>query len=378
MKRTELYLNNAATSWPKPDCVARAMTEAVTAMPGSANRGGIQRFDVFEAVRALLAERMGVSDPDRIALGANATWGLNLALQGFPYRAGARVLTTNGEHNAVLRPLYALERRGLIQVSHLPVEADGRVCPERWERAVRELRPQLCVLTHASNVTGAVNDAPRLTALAHDAGAAVLLDASQSLGWIPVEAERWGLDLLAFTGHKYLLGPQGTGGLYVRPGLELSPVLYGGTGVYSDLPGMPEEMPLRLEAGTGNEPSCYGLLAALEWQSTHPLDTERERKKLERLCDGLAQAGCPLIRPEGERTPVLSFQIPGYTLADSYDLLSEGYDITLRSGLHCAPRIFRDLPFPEGSLRVSLSRFTTEEEIDQFLEAVRELLAARE
>lgn len=214
----KVYLNNAATSWPKPDCVALAVSQALRSLPGDAGRGGIREFDVFDQVRKKLSALLGVSSPERIALGSNSTWGLNQAVFGFPLEPGDRVLTTKAEHNAVLRPLYRLEKEG-IQVIYLDVDKTGRIEPEEWKTAVRKYRPRLCVLIHVSNVTGAVNDAETLTAMAKDVGAAMLLDISQSLGWISVEMEKWGADMAAFTGHKYLLGPQGTGGLYVRPGL---------------------------------------------------------------------------------------------------------------------------------------------------------------
>ena len=206
----KIYLNNAATSWPKPDCVAGAMAEALENLPGDAGRGGIRDFHIFDQVRKELADLMGIGCPERIALGSNSTWGLNQAVFGFSLEPGDKVLTTKAEHNAVLRPLYRLEKQG-IQVIYLDVDETGRMEPEMWKKALEKYRPRLCALIHASNVTGAVNDAETLTAMAKAAGAAMLLDISQSLGWIPVKLEKWGVDMAAFTGHKYLLGPQGPG-----------------------------------------------------------------------------------------------------------------------------------------------------------------------
>lgn len=368
-----IYLNNAATSWPKPPCVAGAVRRALTELPGSAHRGGIDARDVFDETRRALAAVLGVTRPERIALGANATWGLNAAIGGFPLRPGDAVLATGAEHNSVLRPLRRLEQGG-VRVICLPTDGWGRVAEEDWTKALREHRPALCVFTHASNVTGAVNDAPALAALAHEFGAAVLIDASQTLGWAEVRSEDWGADLVAFTGHKYLLGPQGTGGLYVRPGLELTPVLTGGTGIRSDLDAMPEEMPVHLEAGTGNEPSCAGLLSALRWQEEHPRDRISCRGRADRLKRLLAMAGAAVIDPPGECTPVVSFTVPGHPPDAVGYILAEGYGIVCRSGLHCAPRIFRDLGVP-GTVRLSLSRFTTDGEVDAAAEAVRDILA---
>ena len=365
----KIYLNNAATSWPKPDCVAGAMAEALENLPGDAGRGGIRDFHIFDQVRKELADLMGIGCPERIALGSNSTWGLNQAVFGFSLEPGDKVLTTKAEHNAVLRPLYRLEKQG-IQVIYLDVDETGRMEPEMWKKALEKYSPRLCALIHASNVTGAVNDAETLTAMAKAAGAAMLLDISQSLGWIPVKLEKWGVDMAAFTGHKYLLGPQGTGGLYVRQGLTLRPYVLGGTGVKSDLREMPEEMPLHLEAGTGNEPSYHGLLAALQWAAENPLKKEKTEEILEYLKEGLETLGCRVIRPKPPVTPVVSFTVPGWHPGEAGDILSGSYDIICRTGLHCSPRIMENLETPEGTIRLSLSRFTEKADADRVLEAV--------
>ena len=367
-----IYMNNAATSWPKPPQVAEAMAEAVRALPGAANRGGLLDFDVFGEVRRELAFLMGISCPEQIALGCNSTWGLNQAIFGYPLEAGDTVLYTGAEHNAILRPLYRLERTG-IRTVEVPVNEVGRMEPAVWERAVKEYGPRLCVFTHASNVTGAVNDAKALTAVSKEAGADVLLDLSQTLGCIPVRLAEWGVDMAAFTGHKYLLGPQGTGGLYVRPGLSLTSHMVGGTGVKSDLREMPEEMPLRLEAGTGNEPSYHGLLAALCWAREHPADETVWKAVFRKLTEGLVALGCQVIVPGGETTPVVSFAVPGVPAGEAADILTGSYDVILRAGLHCAPDIMGDIGMAGGTLRLSLSRFTTEEEVERVLSAVRDI-----
>ena len=365
----KIYLNNAATSWPKPERVASAMAEALKNLPGDAGRGGIRDFNIFDQVRKELAALMGIGCSERIALGSNSTWGLNQAVFGFPLEPEDTVLTTKAEHNAVLRPLYRLEKEG-IQVIYLDVDKTGRMEPEMWKKALEKYRPRLCALIHASNVTGAVNDAETLTAMAKAAGAAMLLDISQSLGWISVKLEKWGVDMAAFTGHKYLLGPQGTGGLYVRPGLTLRPYVLGGTGVKSDLREMPEEMPLHLEAGTGNEPSYHGLLAALRWTAENPLKKEKTEEILRYLKEGLEKLGCRVIRPKPPVTPVVSFTVPGWHPGEAGDILSGSYDIICRTGLHCSPRIMENLETPEGTIRLSLSRFTEKADADRVLEAV--------
>lgn len=369
---TSIYMNNAATSWPKPACVSQAVSEALLLPPGSMHRGGIDSFDVFDAVRAHLAPLMGISDPSRIALGANATWGLNLAIFGFPFQPGDTVVTTKAEHNSVLRPLYALEQKGLIHVQYVDTDETGRVPLNEWENCLQKFRPQLAIFTHASNVTGAVNDAAAMIAAAKAVNARVLIDASQTLGWLTLQAEAWCADMVAFTGHKYLLGPQGTGGLWVREGLTLQPHLLGGTGIQSDKDTMPDEMPLHLEAGTGNEPSFYGLLSALQWRENNPPDASSCTHKLKRLRQGLNKAGARVIVPSGECTPVVSFTLPGESAADAGFMLQESCGIICRTGLHCAPKIFSCLKVPE-TVRLSLSRFTTAEEIDQVISAVEDI-----
>lgn len=372
MNEDFIYFNNAATSWPKAPGVPEAVSAALKARPGAMHRGGIEDFDVFEETRILLARRLGVGTPERIALGPNATWGLNLAIFGFPFEKGDLVLSTNAEHNSVLRPLYALETRGLIRSVRLGVDASGRVSPDAWKEALEIHRPKLCVFTHASNVTGAVNDAKTLISLAKEAGAFVLLDASQTLGWFDLELDKWGADMAVFTGHKYLLGPQGTGGIWVREGLELSPHLVGGTGIKSDMEIMPDEMPLRLEAGTGNEPSFHGLLAALRWAEENPRDITFDDEKLHHLAEGLKRSGAKPIEPSGPRTPVMSFTLPGMSCAEAGYMLQESCGIICRTGIHCAPKIFADLGLPE-TVRFSLSRFTSYEEIDCVIDAVKDI-----
>lgn len=368
-----VYMNNAATSWPKAPGVAEAAAEALRSIPGEANRGGVADFDVFEEVRKELAELMGVDTPSQIALGCNSTWGLNQAIFGYPWNPGDTILSTSAEHNAVLRPLYILEQKG-IKVIKLSADETGRIRLPEWEQALLKYRPKLCILTHASNVTGAVNDVKVLSEAAKEAGADLLLDISQTLGCVPVKLSEWKVDMAAFTGHKYLLGPQGTGGVYVRDGLRLRPHMVGGTGVLSDLKEMPKEMPLHLEAGTGNEPSYHGLLAALRWSREHPLYPEELSQKAKRLSEGLQKLGCQVIVPGGSITPVISFRIPGISPGDAADILTGSYDIILRSGLHCAPEIMEDIGMKGGTMRLSLSRFTTEEEIARVLEAVRDIV----
>ena len=337
----------------------------------------------MDALRRRLAEQLGVGNHNRISLGANATWGLNLAIFGLGLQAGDWVLTTKAEHNSVLRPLHQLAACGGVRVHYLDTDDQGRVPAGSWQAAVDWLRPKLCIFSHASNVTGAVNDAASLTAAAHRQGAKVLIDLAQSLGWLEIGLESWGADMAAFTGHKYLLGPQGTGGLYVRDGLELVPHLVGGTGIHSDSDLMPAAMPLHLEAGTGNEPGAYGLLAALDWARANPVATARPTtySQLSYIKQALQQLGADIIAPEPPCTPVLSFAISGISPANIGSLLLDSYDIIVRTGLHCAPRIFECLAAlgqgaSQGSVRVSLSRFTSEQDVEELVAAMFDIVTS--
>ena len=371
-----IYLNNSATSWPKPPCVAEAVSKALTERPGSAQRAGIEDFDVFDEVRKQMSKILGVNAHDHIALGSNATMGLNMALFGYPFNKGDTVVTSKSEHNSVLRPLFALEQRGIIKVIYVDTDSYGRILTDNWKDAIAQYKPKLAVLIHASNVTGTVNNAAALAGAAKDAGAHVLVDVSQTCGWEKIEADNWSLDMVAFTGHKYLLGPQGTGGLYVRPGLKLNPHFIGGTGSFSDLSVMPEEMPKRLEAGTGNEPAFYGLLAALNWAKQNPPDYSEQDEKLNAIRQGLKEAGADVLVPDGKSIPTVSFNIPGLTPNETAYILTESYDIICRSGLHCAPRIFDCIGRQGGTVRLSASRFTTLSEIEGAVNAVRDICNA--
>ncbi len=370
-----VYLNNAATSWPKAPQVGGTVAAYISGLPHHAGRSGFAGPDVPGACRNLLAGLLQVKDSNRIVFSPNATHALNIALHGIRWRTGAVVVTTVAEHNSVLRPLYYLSKSRGIAVQLVPVDKMGRVNPEEWEAALQKHKPQAVVFTHASNVTGAVNDAALLTRMAKQAGAITLMDASQSLGIVPVLPEAWGIDLVAFTGHKYLLGPTGTGGLYIAPDVDLEPVWVGGTGIQSDLEEMPVSMPIRFEAGTPNDPAFAGLSTALAWGLEHVLEDNNILHKTERLAAGLAELGADVILVEPPRTPVISFTLKDWPVEDVGELLYQGFKIVCRTGLHCAPKIHAYLgTATAGTVRFSLSRFTTDREIEYCLTAIGELM----
>lgn len=370
-----IYMNNAATSWPKFPGMGDFMKETIEKIPvhGSRTTGkesGQEEMDCRKELTCL----MGISDKKRVVYMENATRALNTALLGFPWKQGDVVLTTAAEHNAVCRPLYFLKKKGILDYVVLPVEKDGRAAMDVYENALKTYHPRMAAITHASNVTGAVNDVEAMAYMAKKQGTAVLLDASQSIGNVPVLPEKWQIDLAAFTGHKYLLGPQGTGGLYVAEHLELEPVITGGTGIHSDEDEMPEDMPLHLEAGTQNEQAFAGLCRAIQWAAEHPLDGKERMKTMAWLEQELAAAGARVVSVKGDRTPVVSFWIEGFSPEETGDILYSNYEIICRTGLHCAPWI---LPFigagKDGTVRISLSRFTTQDEMECLISAVKEI-----
>lgn len=369
-----IYLNNAATSWPKPGCVTSAIKKSLDELPCSAHRSGFEEEENFNC-KDLLAKLLKIDNPNNIVYGSNATFALNLAIQGFKFTKGDKILTTAAEHNSVLRPLYYLQKKKIIQYEIIDVNEEGRIDPYLWEEKIKEIKPRMVVFTHASNVTGAINDAKELTAIAKKYNCVVLLDASQSLGLIDVFPQKWNIDMVAFTGHKYILGPQGTGGLYVSPTIKLSPVLQGGTGIYSDEETMPEQMPLRLEAGTPNDVSFKGLEAALRWSFENPINKEKINYLVNKVKKELKKMDVNVIDVSGETTPVISFTMEGYNVNEVGEILQMSFDIICRSGLHCAPLIHKCLKTsPKGTVRISLSRFTTEEEIDYFINSIKDMI----
>ena len=369
-----IYLNNGATSWPKPECVGEAVKKSLNDLPCSAHRSGFEEEEE-ESCKELLAKLLQIDDANNIVYGSNATFGLNLAIQGFDFKKGDKILTTAAEHNSVLRPLYYLQQKNIIEYEIIDVNEEGRIDPVLWEAEIKKIKPRMVVFTHASNVTGAVNDAQKLAEIAKKYNCIVLLDASQSLGLIDVFPEKWNIDMVAFTGHKYLLGPQGTGGLYVSPKIKLNPLLQGGTGIFSDEDTMPENMPLRLEAGTPNDTSFKGLEAALRWSFENPINKTEIDRLVDKVKKELKEMNINVVDVSGESTPVVSFVVPNYSVSEIGEILQMSFDIICRSGLHCAPLIHKCIKTaPSGTIRISLSRFTTEKEIDYFIESMREIV----
>ncbi len=370
-----IYLNNAATSFPKAPGMGKEVAAFLDKIPRHPGRSGAPAEDILWLCRKELAELVKVNDPQQIVLCKHATEALNIAIFGIGLKRGDVVITTAAEHNSVLRPLYLLEKKDIIKIHIIPCDAQGRVIYSQWVEAIDKLSPRLVILNHASNVTGAVNPAAKLLQHARAKGCLTLLDASQTLGLVEIDASQLPVDILAFTGHKYLLGPPGTGGLYIKKGIEIEPVFVGGTGIRSDLKEMPPEMPGKLEPGTPNIPMFAGLLYSLKWQKANPAPLKKMETLTQILEDGLLEKGTRITRAGNQRTPIVSFCLPGWDIKEIGYILEKSFNILCRTGLHCAPLIHQYIgTAPEGSIRFSLSRFTTEEEVDYILQGIESLM----
>lgn len=381
-----IYLDNAATSWPKPPAVYEELGSFLQHAGANPGRAGHQMAAraawTVEETRRKLARLLGVDDPRRIIFTANTTDALNLAIKG-SLSAGDHVVTTVMEHNSVRRPLRALERLG-VTTTTVPASTEGIVEPSSIRSALRP-NTKLVVVTHASNVNGALQPITEIGRIVHAHGAYLLVDCAQTVGSVPVDMTALGADLLAFPGHKGLMGPPGTGGLVIGERVDtatLRPVREGGTGGNSEEDVQPQEPPARYEAGTVNTVGIAALGAALDFILHNGVEAvgAHERALTTRLIEGLRaidQVRVLAPRAPEHRVAVVSFIVDGWEPADFGGALDEAFGIACRTGLHCAPGACRVLGAGEqGTIRLSPGFFTTVEEIDQAIEAVRELATA--
>ncbi|GHV41682.1 cysteine desulfurase [Spirochaetia bacterium] len=372
MKDRELYLNNAAASFPLAPGVTQAVIRSMENPPRVSGRDALGAEDELGECRRNLALLLEAR-PEELALCSGATAALNIAVLGLGLRPGDLVLTTVMEHNSVLRPLSRLEKTLPLRLEYIPLDDQGNLDTGVYEKLLRE-KPRLVALTHGSNVTGVINPVTELFEKARDAGARTLLDASQTAGHIPLRPAALNADMAAFSGYKGLGGPRGTGVLYVASSIKLESVFTGGTGLKSDSPLQPEEMPLRLEAGTPNTPGFAGLNAAIACcRGKEESIAEKEAGITRALVEGLLSIrGVRILgRPA---LPVVSFTIEGQSCEEAGFALSEGFGISCRTGLHCAPLMHRALGcFPGGSIRFSPSFRTSMADIDYAVEAVRRI-----
>ena len=374
-----IYFDNAATTMQKPPCVVQAVTEAMCSLGNSdrgVHSGALNASRVIYDTRVALAQLFGAESPERIAFTANSTQALNIAIKG-SLNPGDHVITTALEHNSVLRPLFELEDRGM-ELTILPADPMGNVRYEDFEKAIRS-NTKAIVTTHGSNLTGNLLDIGRIGSIAKKHGLVYIVDASQTAGVFPIDVRKMRIDILCFTGHKGLLGPQGTGGIYVREGVEVRPLLSGGSGVQTYLRAHPPQMPTALEAGTLNGHGIAGLGAAVRYLLETGLDTIRAKEQ-ERMMDFYeAVREIPGITVYGDftdsnRCAIVALNIRDYDSGEVSDVLSEQYGIATRPGAHCAPLMHQALGTVEqGAVRFSFSHYNTKEEITIAVSALREL-----
>jgi cysteine desulfurase family protein len=378
-----IYLDHAATSWPKPPEVLAAMHNFLERAGGNPGRSGhrlsIEAGRVVYDTREALADFFGIHDPLRVIFTPNATYGLNIAIRGL-VQPGDRVVTGGMEHNAVMRPLRAQEQRG-VQVEVVTADSQGMLSPEGFRAALRR-KTRLVIINHASNVTGSIAPLAEIAALAHEAGALLLVDAAQTAGVLPIDMSTLGIDLLAFTGHKGLQGPPGTGGLVLADSFDsnlLDPLVRGGTGSRSEFEIQPDDLPDRYESGTPNGVGIAGLGAGLNWLKEHGVASLREHEKAlaTRLREGLSSI--PGLRLYGPADPMLATAVVSFTLAGKrvseigYRLDDE-FDILCRVGLHCAPAAHRSIgSFPEGAVRLAPGPRVQLEDIEATIQAVKRI-----
>jgi cysteine desulfurase/selenocysteine lyase len=383
-----LYLDNAATSFPKPPEVLEAMRRYAESLGASAGRGAyheaLQAGEQLAEARRRLARLIGAKRPETIVFGHNCTWALNQAIKGW-LRPGDHVVTTRMEHNSTLRPLAAMESRGLIHVTRVAADpATGIVHADEVMKAVRP-DTKLVTVLHASNVTGAIQPIEEIAARLAATGAALLVDAAQTAGHVPIDVTALGIDLLAMPGHKGLLGPLGTGALYIRPGLEerIQPLAEGGTGSVSERPIQPDFMPDKYESGSHNSIGLAGLSAAMEWIEAQGV--ERLRAHETALCERFIQRcrdlpGLHLYGPRdpGRRVGVFSIRIEGLDPQELSALLEAEFGILTRSGMHCAPLTHETLGTLEsgGTTRLSFGPFSEPADVDRVADAIEQLCAS--
>lgn len=376
-----IYLDNAATTMHKPQTVIDAVTQAMCSL-GNAGRGAtsgaLDAARTIHACRAKLARLLGCPRADHVCFTPNSTAALNTVINGV-VRPGDRVVTTVLEHNSVLRPLNRLAAEQSVTVEHAGCDANGVLDYDELERLVTP-GTRAVVVTHASNVTGNEVDIARVAAMAHAAGALVIVDASQSAGTAHIDMQAMGLDVVCFTGHKGLMGPQGTGGLAVAEGIDVAPWAMGGTGVHSFDALQPLEWPTRLEAGTLNGHGIAGLSAGLDFieaQGGVEAIAAHEHSLAERFLVGVRKI--PGIKLYGAfdqpaRSAIVSLNVGDIDSAEISDALMQGWGIATRPGAHCAPLMHRALGTErQGVVRFSFGYFNTDEEVDTAIDALRDL-----
>lgn len=369
------YFDNAATSWPKPACVSQAVTRTfneVMGNPGRSNNPELNRLPY--QTRSLLARLINVGDSSRIAFGHNATHMINIGIRGL-VQQGDRVITSSVEHNAVSRPLRYLEKMDIIQLEIIPCSKEGFLDPDDVRKALQK-KTALVVINHGSNVTGSISSLSEIGRIVRESGSIFMVDCAQTIGAFSIDVERDCIDVLAGPGHKNLLGPTGTGFLYVSPRTNPEPLIFGGTGTRSAMDYQPEDMPDCYESGTQNFHGLAGLKAALEYIHSRSIAsiTSRKNEICRQVIDGMKQIqGMTLYGPgtAEHRSPVFSIGVDNIDAADIANTLLEDHGIITRTGLHCAPWAHKTAgSFPMGTVRLSPGLFHTDNDIELMLSAL--------
>ena len=384
MSERLIYLDNAATSHPKPEIVIQAMEAFMRNVGGNPGRSGhrlsIEAGRIIFETREKIAALFGISDSSRVIFGQNATEAINLGLKGL-LRRGDHVITSSMEHNSVMRPLRALEREG-IDLTVVPCSREGFLDPAEIQKAIRK-NSRMVVLNHGSNVVGTLLPLAPVGKICRNHGILFMVDAAQTAGVIPIDMEKEKIDLLALTGHKALFGPQGTGGLVLGERVNeknLEPLKRGGTGSRSELEEQPDFLPDRCESGTPNAVGLTGLRAGLDFILGVGIERIRDHEKrlTTRLIQGLQEIPGAIVYGSGDaekQCATVSFNLKNWMPSDLSFRLDEEFGILTRVGLHCAPSAHKTIgTFPEGTVRVSMSYLNTGEEIEQALQAIKTLV----
>jgi cysteine desulfurase family protein len=382
-----IYLDNAATSFPKPQRVYDYMCEFYRTQGVNPGRSGydasLEAEEMVLSTRKMLTEFFGGTDPNHLTFSYNASDSLNMIIQGM-LEKGDHVVTTNLEHNSVLRPLYHLKHDGVIEVTYVPFDDKGYVDPDDIKRAIGG-KTKMVIVNHGSNVIGTIQPIAEIGRICREAGVYHAVDASQTAGTQRIDVGVMNIDLLAFTGHKCLLGPTGIGGSYIGTEVPIRGTRYGCTGVRSAYPFHLEEFPYRMECGTLNIVGVAGLRAGIEWSLDEGVSEtyQREMRLWETLREGLARIDGVVLycaQEADNHIAVLSFNIEGWDAADVGTMLDVDYSIACRTGLQCAPLVHKQLGTDtiHGTVRLSIGPFNTEDHITRAIEAVEEIAAIKE
>lgn len=377
-----IYLDNGATSFPKPEEVYAFMDKFYRQFGVNPGRSGydlcMEAGEVVEETRQMLTKFFNGKDPDRLCFSYNSTDALNIIIFGM-LEKGDHAISTTIEHNSVLRPLYHLEKYNGVEVDYVPFNEKGFVEPESFQEKFKK-NTKLVIVNHASNVIGTIQPIKEIGELCRKYGVPFAIDASQSAGKIPIDIEELNVDIVAFTGHKSLLGPTGIGGLYVREGIEIRHTRAGGTGVRSAVRTHLDEYPYRLEYGTHNTLGIAGLHAGVKWILEQGMDKlhEHEMRLTKKLRDGLKDVDGVILYCQDDLTDhisVLLTNVEGFEALNTGTILDVDYNIACRTGLHCAPLVHEQLGTVEihGGVRFGIGPFNTEEHIQTAIEAMADI-----